>query len=238
MTQLAYMTSPEETTITTTVVDLPHDDGMLAVVLAETPFYPQGGGQPSDVGVIEGDGFTFTVRKAVLIDGTVHHQGVVTTGTPSVGPATATIDADLRATHARHHTGGHLVMTAMHEVTGMRAVKGYHFVDGPYVEFDGVLDDDEKARVAAELDQRLAEMIDADAEISVEETTVAELKEQGVFMPMEIPLDKPTRVVTSFGYRSPCGGTHVKRSSELRGLHVKSVRSKSGRTRVSYEFKD
>jgi Ser-tRNA(Ala) deacylase AlaX len=106
----------------------------------------------------------------------------------------------------------------------------------PYVEFEGVLDEAEKARAGATLDQRLAEMVDGDEEVVVESTTVSELKAAGVFMPMEIPLDKPTRVVTTFGYQSPCGGTHVKRTAGLYGLHVRGVRSKSGRTRVSYEF--
>jgi Ser-tRNA(Ala) deacylase AlaX len=236
MTELAYVSAPDETVINAHVLDIETRDGQVALVLDRTPFYPQGGGQPSDVGTIEGTGFTFAVRKAVLVDGVVRHEGIAVDGTPVLGVARAEIDTERRRLHARLHTGGHLIMTAVFDVTGMRAVKGYHFPDGPYVEFDGVIADDDKERTQAALQQRLDEMVAAESPIGVELTTVADLIAAGVFMPMEIPTDKPTRVVTTFGFRSPCGGTHVSNSGDLAGLRVRGVKSKSGHTRVSYEI--
>lgn len=236
MTELAYMSAPGETEIEANVSSVENENGGLALVLDRTPFYPQGGGQPSDVGTIEGDGFTFAVRKAVLVDGVVHHQGVAVEGEPVPGPARARIDAGSRAQHAALHSGGHLIMTAVFELTGLRAVKGYHFPAGPYVEFEGILDEQSKAELVDALQRRIDEMVAADEEVLVESTTVGELVAAGVFMPAEVPADKPTRVVTTCGYRSPCGGTHVARTGELAGLRVRRVKSKSGRTRVAYEF--
>ncbi len=60
------------------------------------------------------------------------------------------------------------------------------------------------------------------------------LRAAGVHMPAETPEGKPTRVVITSGYVSPCGGTHVKKLGALTGLKVKGVKVKSGRTRVSY----
>lgn len=235
-TELTYLSEPERSQIDVNVQAVETDERGMKLILDRTPFYPQGGGQPSDVGVIEGDGFKFTVRKALLADGVVEHFGVPLEGEPVVGRARAAIEAAPRALHAKLHSGGHLIMTAMFELTGLRAVKGYHFPDGPYVEFDGVLDESAKAGIAEALQRRLNEMATADEEISAQLTTRAQLDAEGVFIPMEIPADKPTRVVSTFGYRSPCGGTHVARSGELAGLRVRKVKSKSGRTRVTYEL--
>lgn len=235
MTELAYMSAPDQTEIEANVLSVENDNGGVALIMDRTPFYPQGGGQPSDTGTIEGDGFAFAVHKAVLVDGVVHHQGSVLTGEPAPGAVTARIDTETRDRHAALHSGGHLIMTAMFELTGLRAVKGFHFPDGPYVEFEGTLDEQTKAELVEALQRRIDEMVAADEEVLVESTTVGELVAEGVFMPTEIPADKPTRVVTTCGYRSPCGGTHVGRTGELSRLRVRRVKSKSGRTRVAYE---
>jgi Ser-tRNA(Ala) deacylase AlaX len=234
MTELAYMSAPDQTEIEANVLSVEEGENGVALILDRTPFYPQGGGQPSDTGTIDGNGFTFTVRKAVLVDGVVHHQGVAT-GEPAPGTVSARIDAESRSLHAALHSGGHLIMTAMFELTGMRAVKGFHFPQGAYVEFEGTLDEATKAEMAETLQRRIDEMVAADEKVLVETTTVGELLAEGVFMPTEVPTDKPTRVVTTCGYRSPCGGTHVARTGELAGLRVRRVKSKSGRTRVAYE---
>ncbi len=234
MTDLAYMTAPEQTEMEAVVESVESQSGYVTLTLDRTPIYPQGGGQPSDIGMIEGDGYTFAIRKAVLLDGVVHHQGIVLEGEPSPGSAHVKIDPERRSLHAALHSGGHLIMTAMFELTGMRAVKGYHFPEGPYVEFEGTLDEKTKGDLPDALQRRIDEMVASDEEITVESTNAGELAAEGVYMPAEIPADKPTRVVTTCGYRSPCGGTHVARTGKLAGLRIRRIKSKKGRTRVAY----
>jgi Ser-tRNA(Ala) deacylase AlaX len=235
-TELAYMSMADQPEIDANALPVEDIDGAVVLILDRTPFYPQGGGQPSDVGTITGEGFTFAVRKALLVDGVVHHHGEVVDGDPAPGPVRARIDEQARALHAALHSGGHLIMTAMFELTGLRAIKGYHFPDGAYVEFDGALDEETKAEMAESLQRLIDEMVAADEELSVQSTTAGELLAEGVFMPAGIPTDKPTRVVTTCGYRSPCGGTHVARTGDLAGLKVRRVKNKSGRARVAYEI--
>jgi Ser-tRNA(Ala) deacylase AlaX len=235
MTELAYMNAPEQTAMEAMVESVEAEDGHVTLTLDRTPIYPQGGGQPSDTGIIEGDGYTFAIQKAVLVEGVVHHQGIVLEGEPSPGPARVRIDPERRSLHAALHSGGHLLMTAMFELTEMRAVKGYHFPGGAYVEFEGTLDQEAKEDLLGALQRRLDEMVESDEEISVESTTAGKLAAEGVYMPAEIPTGKPTRVVTTCGYRSPCGGTHVARTGKLAGLRVRRIKSKKGRTRVAYE---
>jgi Ser-tRNA(Ala) deacylase AlaX len=235
MTELAYMTEPERIELDAMVESVTNENGYVTLTLDRTPVYPQGGGQPSDTGTIEGDDYTFAIRKAVLVEGMVHHQGIVLDGEPSPGPAHVKIDPSRRSLHAALHSGGHLIMTAMFELTGMRAVKGYHFPDGPYVELEGTLDEDARGDLLDALQRRIDEMVESDKRITVESTSAEKLAAEGVYMPAEIPTGKPTRVVTTCGYRSPCGGTHVARTGELRGLRVRRIKSKKGRTRITYE---
>ena len=236
MTTLMYMDEAAPLEAEVQVIAIEHEGEATCLVFNRTPFYPQGGGQPSDVGTIVGDGFVFAVAKAVLSDGVVRHFGEPLQGKPACGDAYARVDPKPRAVHAALHSGGHLVMTAMFELAGLRAAKGHHFPDGAYVVFDGVLDEDEKADLLDSLQGRLDEMVAADASIELELTTIEELRSEGVFMPTAIPTDKPTRVVTTFGYRSPCGGTHLERTGGLAGLKVRRLRNKAGSTRVAYEL--
>src|SRR5580692_7772365 len=108
-TDLTYLSEPERPEIDANVQSVETDENGMKLILDRTPFYPQGGGQPSDVGVIEGDDFKFAVRKARLVDGVVEHFGVPLEGGPVVGPARAAIEPTPRALHARLHTGGHLI---------------------------------------------------------------------------------------------------------------------------------
>ena len=238
MTELAYMNAPQETEIEATVERVEELDGQLALILDRTPIYPQGGGQPSDTGTIEGDGFVFAIRKAVLVDGEVFHTGDVLEGGPAPGPVEVRVDGSRRARNAALHSGGHLVMTSMFELTGRRAVKGYHFPDGPYVEVEGALTENEKEEVASALQRRVDAMVAADEAIAVESIPADELTARGIYAPVPPPQGKPCRVVTTCGYRSPCGGTHVSSTGELAGLRIRRIKSKKGRTRIAYGIEE
>lgn len=236
MTELAYMTKPEQTDMEALVESVEEEDGCISLVLDRTPVYPQGGGQPSDTATIEGGGYTFAVHKAVLSEGVVRHRGVVLDGEPAPGLARVRIDPERRSLNAALHSGGHLVMTAMFELTGMRAVKGYHFPDGPYVEFEGTVDEEVRSSLLDDLQHRLDEMVASDEEIVIESVSAEALAAEGLWMPTPPPAGKPLRVATTCGFRSPCGGTHVSRTGELAGLKVGRMKSKKGRTRVAYEI--
>lgn len=233
-THLAYLDDDQNLTLEASLTEIVDDASGPVLILDVTPFYPQGGGQPSDIGTIVAPTFSFQVSKARLQDGVVLHGGTVVSGQPEPGTITAEVDPAPRTAHAKLHSGGHLIMTAMYELTGARAQKGYHFPQGPYVEFEGVVPETERSALQASMQDRLDAMVEADEPITAQFTTLERLQEQGVYVPTELPVDKPTRVVTTFDYVSPCGGTHVSSSGVLRGLKVRAIKAKSGVTRVSY----
>lgn len=216
-------------------LDRPVGSAESVMVLDETIFYPQGGGQPTDVGSISRSGGEFLVTKARFDNGTVYHAGTVTAGEFKAGDEVhLNIDGTRRIRHAKLHTGGHLVMTAVDRILQLPAMKGYHFPDGPYVEFIGTVDAEGREQLVGQLQEQLDALVAENSAVASEFVGIDELRAQGVYVPAEIPAGKPTRVVITAGYKSPCGGTHMKRLGDVKGLKIKGIKTKSGNTRVSY----
>ncbi len=213
-------------------------DGKTILILDRTIFYPQGGGQASDMGSIQASGFHFAVQSVTYADGTVLHIGAVLEGQPPVGS-----DVILAVDGARRHfnsclqSGGHLLLNAMQNAgQSLVAMKGYHFPDGPYVEFSGSIPEQEREAVLTKLQAEVDRLIGLDWPVMAKFVAPEKLREVCKNVPANVPMDKPTRVVTIDGFAQPCGGTHVKTLGALRGMKVEKIRSKKGDTRVSYSI--
>jgi Ser-tRNA(Ala) deacylase AlaX len=237
-TELSYLDDSEIYESTAKVESLTtSDDGTVSIVLDRTIFYPQGGGQPTDHGEIETSDGTANITRVSFMDGIVFHAGEIVNGTISPNThATLRIDENRRRLHARLHTGGHVIMTAVDSMLRLPAIKGYHFPDGPYVEFSGTVTPERRESLASDIQQEVDRLVAEDFIVTARFDSVDNLRAANVYIPAEIPAGKPTRVVVTAGYQSPCGGTHVKSLGELKGLSVKGVKAKSGKTRVSYYF--
>ena len=117
----------------------------------------------------------------------------------------------------------------------LRAVKGFHFPDGPYVEFEGKLEEASDAFLAglqAEIDALLAEA----PPVTATTVTSDELKARCWSVPAYLPQDKPLRVVTIGALDPvPCGGTHLASLAEIDAITVLKIKSKKGNTKISYQ---
>ena len=101
------------------VLGLVVKDNVQCLIFDKTTFYPEGGGQPSDIGEVSIDGNSFKITYAEKINNVVLHHvdGNIDDGV--VGKkANGTIDWTRRMTLARHHTGTHLVIAAARKVLG------------------------------------------------------------------------------------------------------------------------
>ena len=110
------------------IIEVVEKDGTCNLIFDQTLFYPEGGGQPSDVGIIAIDGKVYEIEYASKIDGVVLHQ--VAIGEEEASEAVESfkkfigkdihgaISWDRRITLARHHTGTHLVIAAARKVLG------------------------------------------------------------------------------------------------------------------------
>jgi Ser-tRNA(Ala) deacylase AlaX len=239
-TALTYLDDPYQLTLSATVLDIEtREDGLVSLILDQTVFYPQGGGQPYDLGVISTADATFEVQQVRFTpDGFVHHIGASSDGFKAGDAVELQVDEERRMLHCRLHTAGHLVDVAMIKAGfDFEPSKGYHFADSPYVEYKGSIDAEDRPAAIERLNSELGALIDANAVVKWRTVLDKEaLTEDCKFIPDYLPEGKPIRVVTVSGLGCPCGGTHVKTNGEIGRVTVKKIKVKSGNTRVSYQL--
>ena len=118
-----------------------------SVILDQTVFHPQGGGQPSDLGYItsEDQKTVFRVESVRNNENEVIHFGTYEQGGPfSVNDKVdLKVDSEKRFLHSRLHSAGHLIDVALAELgrTDLKPGKGYHWEVGTYVEYIGKVED-------------------------------------------------------------------------------------------------
>lgn len=243
-TKLLYLEDFNLLTCTASIVGVSEENGKTVVVLDQTVFYPQGGGQPYDMGVIEGTSGTFLVEEVRFVEGAVKHIGKFETGAFQIGEnVTCLVEAARRALHSRLHSAGHVVDMA---VTALNLNwvpgKGYHFPDGPYVEYAGSLEGVDKEKLKADMEHSCNEFIAQKRETKLLFMDKEHMKDVCHFVPDYIPEGKPARVVMygdpavagqAFGV--PCGGTHVNNLADIRHMTIRKIKSEGANIRVGYD---
>lgn len=237
-TQLLYLSDTYNFACNTVLVSHGKDESKGSyVVLAETVFYPQGGGQPSDIGIIEltGSNRVLTVHFVGLVNGSVYHyvkEDVDDLESGSV--CSIRIDSERRLKNAKSHTSGHLLASIVESIAPeLVGVKGYHFPEGPYVEFKGKLSSISQQELMEKVKSISTQSIESGASVNAREVDPGEVKDLAI----QVPPGKKVRLVRIEGFEAvPCGGTHLKSLSELKDLSVRKIQSPKDLTRISYSF--
>ncbi|KAI1649886.1 ThrRS/AlaRS common domain-containing protein [Daldinia loculata] len=219
------------------------------VVTEKTIFHPQGGGQPSDVGVMkspEGTSFDVSmVRTSATNDGEILHFGrfANTTAIFKAGDSvTQTIDSEKRNLYSRYHTAGHVLGAAVRhllekEIANFDELKASHFPDSAACEFQGLIEGKWKDAIQTRLD----EYISKDMPVEIDWWDENDFKVNGLerLIPdrkaMGMTDDEKFRVVKIVGAETyPCGGTHVDSTEQCGKTNVKKISRAKGTSRVSY----
>jgi Ser-tRNA(Ala) deacylase AlaX len=204
---------------------IPGVDNELALILDQTIFYPQGGGQPSDKGIIKTDDALFEVQFVSKQDNLVYHKGILRSGELTCRQRVElALDTATRNMHNVLHTAGHLIDYALGDL-GFHLVsaKGYHFPNGPYVEYEGKANDADIEKLKVTLGEHVQEIINRNLPV-----TVAFLSE-----------DFYSRAMQAEGYAPIlCGGTHVKNTMELGEIIIRKIKNEKGNLRISYALRE
>lgn len=232
MTKLLYLEDFNLLSCAAKVVEVFKENDRDIVILDQTVFYPQGGGQPYDKGTIESTNVKFIVEEVRFLDGLVRHIGSFENGILSQGDAVkCQVDEERRNLNSRLHSGGHLVDMAVHELKADWVPgKGFHFPEGPYVEYSGSLEGVDVEKLKSELENLCNQFIGEGKETKLE------------FMDKEQMEGKPARVVFfgdsptgGAGFGVPCGGTHVSNISGIGSLTIRKIKNDGGNIRVGYD---
>jgi alanyl-tRNA synthetase len=193
-----------------------------ALVLDETPFYAERGGQVGDAGVITGDGFRFEVTDTQPLGEAVAHIGRVTEGSVEVGDAvTATIDEDRRDAIRRHHTATHLLHAALRQVVGEHVKQAGSLVGPDRLRFDFSHHQAVERDALVEIEERVNAWILEDLPVNVEFMDLEEARDSGALALFGEKYGETVRTVrvgeSSFEL---CGGIHCCRTGEIGSLRV------------------
>jgi alanyl-tRNA synthetase len=190
---------------------------MGVVVLDDTPFYAESGGQVGDRGELRSVHGIFAVEDTQKIQASVFgHHGVVKTGTLSVGNGvTARVDVQARMRTMRNHSATHLLHKALREVLGTHVQQKGSQVDPDKARFDFVHN---QPMTNAEI-RRVENLVNAEILANTPTQTrvlpIAEAQTLGAMMLFGEKYGDEVRVLDIGSSRELCGGTHVSRTGDI-----------------------
>ena len=209
----------------------------IEVVLDETPFYAEGGGQAADTGVITGNGFVIDVQDVQQpVKGLSIHRAVVREGEAHPGAeVVAQVDVQRRRDGEKAHSGTHIVHAALHQVLGNEATQRGSFNKEGYLRFDFAWGESLSDSAKREVEEVANLAIRDNHEVIAREMPLAEAKALGAMSLFGEKYGNIVRMVEIGGEfsRELCGGTHVGTSSEIGSLTLLTEQSVgSGNRRV------
>lgn len=224
-TKQIYYQDPYKQELECKVLSCDQNGNLFKVILDQTIFYPEGGGQPSDKGLL-GEVMVQLVRMA---DGEIIHQtnGSLETGTTVIGK----IDWNWRYKYMKIHTAGHL----LHDVLmimfpDLIPVKGSHG-NKSFIEYQGSIDPSRKEEIVIKINDVLKQ----DLPVVTKEATYEELIKVAKFVPPNLPKNKPLRMIKIGDFDAmPDGGVHVKSTKEIGEIWIANIDSANGITNVRY----
>jgi len=199
----------------------------VEVILQETPFYGEMGGQVGDTGELRGD------RGRVVVGGTVRplpeltvHQGKVAQGSIAVDDAVeARVDLPRRMDIARNHTATHLLQAALRAVLGEQVHQSGSLVNAEGFRFDFTYPEAVGRQRLAEIQQLVNEKIRENLPVLVRSTSYREAVAGGAIALFGEKYGDMVRLVQTgdppFSMEL-CGGTHVRSTGEIGILHITS----------------
>ena len=203
----------------------------VELVLADTPFYAESGGQVGDQGIISGPNGVFRVEDTQSpVAGLIVHKGAVVSGDISLGePVSAQVDAARRMDAARNHSGTHLLHAALRATLGPHVRQAGSLVSPDRLRFDfshvGPLSPEEQLAVQSLANGKVRDNL----AVSTAESTYAAAVQQGALAFFGDKYGDTVRVVRMDEAPSDqaapfsmevCGGTHVHATGQVGTLFV------------------
>lgn len=235
-TKLLYLENFTLLTCEAEVIDVLGENDRYSIILNQTVFYPQGGGQPYDKGAIDSPSAKFFVEEVRYFNDAVKHIGRFKNGTLKKGDKIkCLVDEPRRTLNSRIHSAGHVIDMSVTELQlNWTPSKGYHFPEGPYIEYIGALEESEREKLKTDIENLCNKAIKEGEKVGVRFISKEEMRSICHFVPDNIPSDKPGRVIMFGNFGVPCGGTHVSNLAEIKNITIRKIKNEDGNIRVGY----
>ena len=197
------------------------DDGV--VVLDQTPFYAESGGQIGDCGFLKASSGRFDVRDTTKTGGAFLHHGVLASGSLTVGsPVETQVDADVRHATALNHSATHLLHAALRQVLGEHVQQKGSLVDSQRLRFDFSHFEAIKPAQIKALEDIVNAQVRKNTPVETEETDIETAKAKGAMALFGEKYGDNVRVLSMGGNFSVelCGGIHANRTGDIGLLKI------------------
>ncbi len=187
------------------------------IVLDQTPFYAESGGQVGDAGELRNLSSLFEVEDTLKIQADVFgHHGQVLEGEIKVGDSlNAKVNSERRARTIRHHSVTHLMHKALREVLGAHVQQKGSLVDPDKTRFDFTHTAPMTAEQIAQVEQLVNAEILANAATSAKVMSLDDAQKTGAMMLFGEKYGETVRVLEIGSSKELCGGTHVERTGDI-----------------------
>ncbi|HVQ56541.1 MAG TPA: alanine--tRNA ligase, partial [Pyrinomonadaceae bacterium] len=198
-----------------------------SVVLDQTPFYAESGGQVGDTGVLATSDSKATVNDTFSpVPGLIIHKVTVQTGTLKVGDeVVATVDAEKRDATRRNHTATHLVHAALKEVLGSHVKQGGSVVAPNYLRFDFTHYRPMSDGEIQEVENLVNRYILKNEPVTTDMMAIEDAMRSGAVAMFGEKYGSEVRVLSVGGgefSKELCGGTHVRATGDIGSFKITS----------------
>ncbi len=224
-TKQVYYEDPYKTELEVKILSVNPQGNLTNIILDQTIFYPEGGGQPSDRGII-GNARVEYVR---FQNGEIIHQ--VKGDIKENEAIKTTIDWNWRYKYMKIHSAGHLLHDVlMTMVKSLSPTRGGHGKKA-FIEYRGEADSAIKEKLEAEVNKAIQQGLG----IVTKETTADELAKECQFLPPNLPKNKPLRMIKIGNFPPmPDGGVQVKNTKEIGKIWIVNIAVQNGTTNIRY----
>ncbi|WP_171494282.1 alanine--tRNA ligase [Acinetobacter sp. TUM15071] len=204
-------------------VDEINEGDEALIVLNQTPFYAESGGQIGDTGIFKNDTGIFEVQDTKKSGGAFVHQGIVTMGNlKATQNVEATVKADIRAATARNHSATHLLHAALRQILGEHVQQKGSLVASDILRFDFANDQPVSFEQLQQIERLVNAEVIANSPVTTELLDIESAKAKGAMMLFGEKYGEEVRVLSmgsiieekNFSIEL-CGGIHVKRTGDI-----------------------
>ncbi|MDM1785799.1 alanine--tRNA ligase [Acinetobacter bereziniae] len=193
------------------------------IVLNQTPFYAESGGQIGDTGIFKNETGIFEVQDTKKSGNAFVHQGIVTVGNlKATQSVEAIVKADIRDATARNHSATHLLHAALRQILGEHVQQKGSLVASDLLRFDFANDQPVSFEQLQQVERLVNLEIIANTAVSTELLGIEAAKDKGAMMLFGEKYGDEVRVLSMGSLKDDknfsielCGGIHVKRTGDI-----------------------
>ena len=187
------------------------------VVLDETPFYGESGGQVGDKGVLKATGVEFVVNDTQKYGQAIGHQGKLAQGSLKLNDRVdAQIDAERRNSIRLNHSATHLLHAALRQTLGDHVAQKGSLVNDKYLRFDFLHFEAMKSEQIRAVEDLVNQQVRRNLPVQTELMALEDAKEKGAMALFGEKYDDNVRVLTMGDFSTElCGGTHASRTGDI-----------------------